>query len=242
MEENYFELNLPSKLIPYKSEGVSKVEIRMLKGKDLKIIGEATTANFEKKFKLLLKNILRGIEPGRLTIGDRIYIVIWLTLNCHSNLFPIELMCEHCFRTDKDYKVDLGKLEKVLLPDDFQEPYSLKLPNGESVLLRLYRVDDQIQYMDYIEAKKEDDIIFKLAQVVVGDETIDKKVERLNGMSLQDIDLIRAFLEKYYHGVDMNASYTCKHCGGTGKTPVPFRIDLLFPAGALVAESLGYHI
>lgn len=75
MEEKYFELDLPSKLMPYKNDGISKVEIRMLKGRDEKLIGEFTIANFEKKFKMLLDSVLRGIDPAKLIIGDRFYIV-----------------------------------------------------------------------------------------------------------------------------------------------------------------------
>ncbi len=243
-EVKYHELDLPSKLIPYKADGVTKVEIRMTRGKDIKLIGEFNTDNFEKKFKLLLSNILKGIDPGKLTIGDRLYIAIWLAINCESNLFPIDLFCETCLRTIKKYNIVLNTLGKVYLPEDFKEPYPVKLLSGETVNIRLYRVNDQIQYMDYIRAKNdEEDLLFKLAQTIVDDKDIIKRIEWLNEQETKDIGLMRAVHEKYFHGVDMdNAPYKCPKCGGTGKTPVPFRLDLLLPNGSLIAGSLGRNV
>ena len=242
MEEKYFELDLPSKLVPYKIDGVSKVEIRMLKGRDEKLIGEFTITNFEKKFKMLLDGVIRGIDPAKLTIGDRFYIVMWLAMNCQSNLYPIELFCEDCFRKTDRYDIDLGSLEKVYLPDGFAEPYPIKLSDGSEVKVRLYRVFDQIQYMDYVQAKGSDDLLFKTAQSLVDDMDMGKRIAMLEEMPTQDLALIRAFHDKFYHGVKLEAAYTCPKCGGAGRTPVPFRLDILFPDGATVARSLGRSI
>ena len=239
MDEKYFELDLPSKLIPYKAEGVTKVEIRMLKGKDEKLIGELTIANFEKKFKTLMDGVIRGIDPAKLTIGDRFFVVVWLAMNCQSHLYPIELFCEECFRKTDRYDVDLSTLEKVYLPEGFQEPFSVVLSDGTEVKVRLYRVADQIQYMDYVQAKGADDLLYKTAQTIVDDRDMGQRIEWLKELSTKDNALIRGFHDQFFHGVKLEAAYTCPKCGGTGKTPVPFRLDIFFPDGATVARSLG---
>jgi hypothetical protein len=239
MEEKYFELELPSRLIPYKADGVSKVEVRMLKGKDEKLIGEFTIANFEKKFKMLLDNVIRGIAPEKLTIGDRFYIVVWLAMNCQSHLYPIELTCDECYRKTERYDIDLGTMQKVLLPETFAEPYAIKLMDGSELKLRLYRVQDQITYIDYVQAKGADDLLFKAAQSMVDDKDMGQRIAYLENLPIKDMALIRAFHDKFYHGVKLEAAYKCPKCEATGITPVPFRLDILFPDGATVTRSIG---
>lgn len=238
-EPVYYELKLPSKLIPY--QGVEKVEIRLLKGEDEKLIGELTITNFEKKLKQLLQRVIKGIDPGKLTIGDRLYIMMWMAINCYTPLYPVELFCEHCLRKIK-VDIDLGQLEKVELPDSYKEPYALTLLDGSVISLRQLTVDDNIKYFEYAERKQQDDLLFKLAMAVVSEDDLLKKWQILNEMNTRDLSLIKAFHEEYYHGPKMEANYTCPKCGGTGVTPVPFRLDLLLPDGQAVARSLGHSI
>jgi len=239
MDDKYYELKLPSLLKPYK--GVEKVEIRMLKGKDEKLLGELTIENFEKKFKILLDNVLRGIKPEDLTIGDRFYIVVWLAINCYSSMYPIETVCTDCFRTIK-VDIDLGKLDKVELPADFKEPYPLQLTDGRTLNLRLFRVRDQIQYLDYVKLKDKDDLNYKLSQSIVDDQDMLARIQMLDEMSTKDLGLIRAFHDKFHHGVKLETEYKCPKCGGAGTTPVPFRLDIIFPDGATIARSLGRSV
>jgi len=239
METMYHKLDLPSKLIPY--EGVEAVEIRMLKGKDEKLIGEFTMSNFESKFALLLKGVIKGIEPEKLTIGDRFFILVWLGINCYTNIYPVDGVCEVCLR-NISVDVDLKELEKVYLPEKFQEPYELELINGEKVKLRLYRVADQIQYLNYVEKKQQDNLLYKLAQTMLDERNMVDRIGYLEELSTQDLALIRAFHDTYFHGVKMEAGYTCPKCGGAGLMPIPFRLDIIFPDGATVAKSLGRSI
>ena len=239
MEVKYYELELPSRLIPYKADGVTLVEVRMLKGRDEKLIGEFTLNNFEKKFKLLLDNVIRGIDPAKLTIGDRFFVLMWLAMNCYSNVYPIQLICEHCFRKTDNYEINLGELEKLSLPEDYVEPYAVTLTNGDVVNLRQFTVQDQINYVDFTAQREgKDDILFKLAQGLVDDNDMGKRIEYLEEMSTKDLGLIRAFYETFAHGVKLETGYTCPKCGGAGITPVPFRLDLLLPAGKTVAASI----
>lgn len=239
MDEKYFVLELPSKLIPY--TGVEKVEARLLKGRDEKLIGELSIQNFETKFATLLKQVIRGIDPEELTIGDRFYILTWLSINCYSNIYPVKGPCELCFR-DISVDVDLGQLEKVYLDDTYKEPYELTLTNGETIKLRQFRVKDQIKYMDYVSRKQEDNMSYKLALAVADDREMIERITYLDNLSTKDTGLIRNFHDKFFHGVKMEYSYTCPKCGGAGIMPVPFRLDIIFPEGSTVARSLGRTI
>jgi len=241
MEEKFYPVDLPSKLLPYQNLGVKEVSMRMLKGKDEKYIAELNVQNFEKKFMYLLKDSIKGIDPMELTIGDRMYILVWLSMNCYSKLYPIEFDCEQCLRKIET-DVDLTVLDKVELPKEYKEPYAMKLPSGQVLNLKLLRVKDQIQYLDYIAQKQRDDILVKLALTVVDDQkNLLQRVEMLENLSTQDLGMIRAFHEKFYHGVKLETKYSCQHCGGAGLTPVPFRLDIIFPEGKTVAKSLNYN-
>jgi len=240
MEEKYFVLDLPSRLLPYGGK-VTKVEARLLKGKDEKLIGELTIQNFESKFAILLRQIIRGIEPEELTIGDRFFIITWLSINCYSNIYPVSGPCSVCFR-DINVDVDLGQLEKVYLDEKYSEPHEVKLLNGDTIKLRQYRVKDQIQYMDYVGRKQQENIIYKLAQSIVDEKDLADRIAYLEELSTKDLALIRAFHDQYFHGVKMEYSYTCPKCGGAGTMPVPFRLDIIFPEGSTVARALGRRV
>ena len=240
MEEKYFVLDMPSKLLPYGGV-VKQIEARMLRGRDEKLIGELTIQNFESKFAVLLKQVIRGIEPEELTIGDRFFVLTWLAINCYSNIYPVSGPCVLCFR-DINVDVDLGQLEKVYLGDKYSEPHELQLIDGNKIKLRQYRVKDQIQYMDYLGRKQQENIIYKLAQTLVDEKDMAEKIAYLEELTTQDLALIRAFHDKYFHGVKMEYTYKCPKCGGTGMMPVPFRLDIIFPEGSTVARALGRSV
>jgi len=239
MEEKYFVLDLPSRLIPY--ENVKQVEARLLRGKDEKLIGEMTVQNFESKFVLLLRQILRGVDPEELTIGDRFFILTWIAINSYSKIYPVQGICDLCFRNIK-VDVDLGQLEKVYLDVQYKEPYELKLTDQSIVKLKQFRVKDQVRYLDYVSRKQEENIIYKLALSLADDRDLAEKIAFLENLSTQDLGLIRAFHDKYFHGVKMEYEYKCPECGGAGTMPVPFRLDIIFPDGSVIARSLGRSI
>lgn len=241
-KDKYFELNLPSKLLPYKAFGVNKVECRYLKGKDEKIIAELTETNFERKFKVLLDGIIKGIDPAKLTIGDRLYLVIWLAINCYSDILPIETKCESCNQKIK-LAIDLKKLEKAELTSEFKDPYSLTLTNGDIVNLKILRIEDQIKYLDYISSKDIDlDLMYKMALLMEDSRNMLERVEYLENLNTRDLSLIRAVHDKHIHGVKLQQDYICPKCGSAEVTPVPFRLDLLFPDGEIVARAINVRI
>lgn len=237
----YHKLDLPSKLLPYRKLGVEDVSVRFLKGSDERLVGELNMMNFDKKFKILLKSVLRGIEPGQLTVGDRLYIAMWIVINCYSNIYKIETTCSECFEK-MNLDVDLSKLEKVELPDGYEEPFLVSLSNGDSVPMRLLRVDDLITYQDYVNKNKREDIIYKLALTIDNDDSLANKLNYLNELSTKDIGLLRAFHDDHFHGVDLS-SYKYDKCPCpqevAGETPVPFRLEMFLPDADSIRAASG---
>jgi hypothetical protein len=240
MEDKYHVLDLPSKLKPY--PGVKEISVRFLKGKDEKYVGDLSLTNFDKKYNLLLEQILKGISPKELTVGDRTYIAIWLSMNCYSHIYPIETICEHCFSQVK-VKVDLQKLAKIELPEGFTEPYPVQLTDGTVVQMRLLRVKDQIAYMDYVTNKKEDNPNFKLALTIVDDKSFVDKLSFLDNLDVQNVSILRAFHDKHMHGIDLeDYEFECTRCKEVSKTLIPFRLELIFPDNETVADAAGKRV
>lgn len=237
MNEQYYPLDLPSKLKPYSSLGVSEVSVRMMKGKDEKFVSDLTMTNFDKKYSLLLSQLIKGIDPKELTLGDRMFIALWLSMNCYTHLYPIEIMCEHCFRTI-EIEADLRNLTKIELPDDFSEPKSVTISDGTAVPLRLLRVKDSIAYSDYVASKKSEDTLRRLAMTMVDERSMIDRMLFLENLSVKDLSKLREFHDQHIHGIDLSSyTYECPQCKEVGNTPIPFRLELLFPDSTTVGKT-----
>jgi len=238
MEENYKPIQLPSKCLVYKDVDPTKVQIRTFKGKDEKLIAEITYDNFERKALVVMRNVLQGIEPDKLTVGDRLYVLVWEAINSYTKDYDVEHTCNDCFERITS-TIDLSTLEVVELPEDFKEPYPLKLSNGDIVNLRLFRVEDEIKIADYEKADKAS-WLYRFATAIVDDSKgIWDRVAYLENMESKDLASIRAFHNKFVHGPKMESPYICPKCGGAGRTPVPFRLEMLFPYGKTLERYFG---
>jgi len=236
-----FTVRLPSRGLVYKdiekNNANDQIQIRTFKGRDEKLIAEISSENFEKKFLTILKSVLTGINPEELTSGDRQALMVWETINSYDKEFTVNFECEHCWQKS-DYRIDLSKLEMIELPEDFKEPYGVKLPNGDSLQLRLLRVKDLIA-VDQMDKQGQNVWLYRYALSIVNDKSIWENVEYLEDLSTKDLMVIRAFHDKFNHGIKMEEKYTCPKCGGTGIMPVPFRLDMLLPFGKELAGHLG---
>lgn len=224
------QIQLPSKCKLYEGIDPSKITCRTLRGKDEMLIAEMSVDNFDKKFLQLLKNVLVGIEPEVLTLGDKLFLAIWLVINSYSKDFVYGIECNTCWQKF-DYTVDLSKLEVVELAEEYQEPQEVKLPvSGKIVRLKLLRYSDILK-IDELEKNGKNVWLLRYAHSIVSDDNIFEKEMFLEGLDAKDMMYIRAFHEKYIHGPKMEAKYECPHCGGVGITPIPFRLEMFLPSG-----------
>lgn len=238
MSEVFLPITLPSQCLVYKDVDPSQIGVRTLKGKDELLIAEMSGSNFDKKFLILLKNVLKGIDPEKLTTGDKLYITIWLVINSYSKIFPIEFECEHCWQK-AEYQVDLSTLKTNDLPGNFKEPYTVKLPKaGVEVDLRLLRYSDLLKVSE-MEKQGKNPWIRQFALSLVNDKNLFEKEEFLENLDGSDLAVIRCFHEKFFHGPKMEVVYECPKCGGTGVMPVPFRLEMLLPFGKRLEQYIG---
>ena len=224
-------LQLPSKCLLYDGVDASKISCRTLKGEDELLIAEMSVSTFDKKFLKLLKNVLIGIEPEKLTLGDKLFLAIWLTINSYSKDFTYNIECGTCYKKF-DMIVDLSKIKVLELPDDYKEPQDILLPVcGKTIKLRLLRFEDTLR-MEELEKQGKNVWLLRLASSIVGDENLFEKEMFLRDLKANDMKAIRGFHEKYFHGPKLETEYECPYCGGVGITPTPFQLEMFLQSGS----------
>jgi hypothetical protein len=234
-QEFYHPLELPTKCRLYPGTNPEDIQIRTLKGKDEKLIAEISYDNFEKKFVGVIKGILKGIDPLKLTLGDRMHIVLWEVINTFGAEYPTDIICEECGKKVKD-TVDLSQIVSVGLPEDFVEPFPISLESGKVIHVKLFRVADEIAVADYEKAGRPS-WSYRFATTIVDDGlNIIEKEAMIDDMSSKDLAKVRLVQEKYQHGPDMLVEYRC-NCGGHGIYTIPFHPRMLLPYGK---ESVGH--
>jgi hypothetical protein len=234
----YFNVTLPSKCLVYKDVDPTKIQIRTLKGEDEKLIAEISSDNFDKKYNMVLTKVFKGVDPLKLTLGDRFYLVLWETINSYSKDFPVEHECDQCWKKST-HIVDLSKLEIMEIPDGYKEPCEITLPkSGTNIKLRLLTVQDLIE-IDAAEKNNQNVWLYRPALSIVNNKPVSERLEYVGGLDTQDVEYIRGFQDAFEHGVKMRTNYTCPKCGGVGEMPVPFQFTMLLSYGETLKRRVG---
>ena len=228
--KGYEDLVLPSQGKVYENYNPEKIKIRPLLGKDEMILAEISGNNMDKKFNVLIDSVTKGLSANDLTLGDRKYILVWLAMKTYGSKYPVEFICDHCLENITT-QIDMTNFKLKVLPDDFEQPYELKLSDDTKVYLRLMTVADDIRATEY-EKNFGNAWLYRFAQVIVDQEkSLKDKIDFLGELPGKDFQLIKAFHEKFDHGPEMKAPYECPKCGGDGLVAVPFRIEMVLPHG-----------
>lgn len=232
----YFELKLPSNNRLYNST----IQVRPFIGEDEEILASASEGNINDKILEVLNRSIKGMDVKDMSLGDRVYLIIWHAINSFEDGFEKEIICEGCLQKIKiGYK--LQDLEVKELPDTYTEPYALKLSCGE-VQTRIFKVSDELAAMRF--AKTANDYLYTLALALTipSCKDIGEKLKFLRAISTKDLGMIKAFHEKYYHGPVFETKYSCTLCGYEGVTTVPFRPDYIIKGGSELIRHYGDKI
>jgi len=238
--EPFLPISLPSNCRQY-LVNPGEILVRPYIGRDEVYLSEVSPANPDYKYINILKDAVKGIDPGELTLGDRQYIMIWEYIQSYGGFIRESAICSHCL-SEVSFKVDLRELDVISIPDDMTFPHDVTLPvSGKVVKLRLLTVNDEIAACNF-ESSEKNGLIFRCARTMVDDTNILERIEFLSNLQAMDLAKIRAFHEKFDHGPDMRVKFKCQECGEEDQTSIPFRLDIIFPRGNTLTEFIGEGI
>lgn len=234
----YLPISWPSKCLVYEGVDVDSITVRAYQGRDEVYLSQINSTNLERNYFELLKDLIRGLDPKNLTLGDRLYLIVWECINSYTNIIQVRSICSECIE-EIDVAVDLKKLDVTHLPDDFKQPYEITLPvSNKKISLRLFTVTDEIAVEKYNQ-KHKDGLLYRYARSVVTEDDLLAVLAQFNEMHAKDFTAIRAWHEKFYHGPNMEAVVSCPKCDEEVTVDVPFRLDFFFPDGDALRSTFG---
>jgi len=234
---SYLPINLPSRCLTYKDSAGNSINpdsvcARAYQGSDQIYLAQINPINLERNYFEVLKSVLQGVDPIQLTLGDRMYLILWEYINSYDRFMKIKTVCSNCL-SEVEIDVDLTLLENIKLPENYKQPYSITLPVSKEVIgLRLLTVGDEIEVEKYSKKHKDNAILYRYARTVVSDMDIVAQVEKLSSMESKDLLAIMAFQDDFYHGPELKTKFTCpeKGCGEEDEVDIPFRFEFFFPS------------
>jgi len=238
MTENYMPIQLPSKGLLYEGIKPEDILIRPYNGLDEVLLAQINPVNLERNFLTVLKNVVKGIDPLKLTTGDRLYIILWEYAVSYSEILNVQQFCSHCMKKVK-FPVDIKSIPVDYLPDDYSEPKQITLPvSGEVVSVKSFTVKDEVE-IEKMAAQGKETYLYRYARSIVCDEPF-VQMERMKKWAAKDIAAIRKFHEiDAFHGPTSLTTLRCPNCEEEEEVIVPFRFDYFYPTGEVLGECFG---
>lgn len=240
MRDNFVPISLPSQCLTYPGINPENIRARAYQGSEEELLSQINPLNLERNYLEVMRRVIQGIDPIKLTLGDRLYFIIWECINSYMDVIKVKTICSNCLQ-EIEVSVDLKKLNVIKLPDDYKEPYEVLLPiSGEQIELRLLTVEDEIEIEKY-QKKHGESHNYRYARSIVSNDNIVEKLSKVEKMLAKDKATIRAFQEKFYHGPNLYYSYICPKpkCREEDEVEIPFRLDFLFPVGETLTKTFG---
>lgn len=230
-------VTLPSKCLPYPGVRPDDIQIRPYIGQDEILLAQINPMNMEKGFLQVLRQVLVGIDPSKLTLGDRHYLILWEYVSSFSEVLKVSGTCSHCLSAVQ-FTVDLQKLPVIFLPDSFSQPASVTLPvSKQEVRLQLLTIEDEIESENY-QQKFGDSYLYRWARSISGADPI-VKAEEMKNWPVKDIARIRLFHDQMAHGPASSIATACPNCKQEEDVLVPFQFEYFLPTGSTLRGCFG---
>lgn len=238
MSDNYLPINLPSGNIPYPT---NQVKIRPYTGEDEILLSQMNEENLDEQYQEMLRRTISGVDPDLITVGDRLYVILWQFINSYSNTMPVKYICSHCLR-EVSVQAKLNEIETTDLPEDFEYPKKIKIQEKE-IEVRFLTCGDLLEVERYSKSH-DDGHIFQYALCFDYDGMNFEQKKDFLKKNLRALAAIRVFQEKYYHGPTMEVKVKCpkEDCGKEEMISIPFRFDFVYPSSAFLSAIAGEGI
>lgn len=223
---NYVPVKLPSRCKPYEGVNPDNIKIRSFLGKEELIISGITKQNYDKRIVELLESVLQGIDANVLTLGDRLYLLIWEAMNSYGDEKKVAYKCETC-GLDLVDGIKLSEIENEEWPEDpaLVYPAEITMSDGKKFTYRLLNNQDSIKISEW-EAFGKNSHLYKYAlSLSRSGMTLLEITNYLETVPSADLSLIRKMEGSFRHGPILEKKYVCKHCDSEGRIFLPFRLE-----------------
>lgn len=243
--QNYEKIYLPSRGKFYTTPDLpqnGELHVRPMTGQEEAIISSVRHMR-KGGIDMIFSNCVReNINPGKLLIVDRVYMLIYLRAISYGNLYEVALKCPEC-NSQFDYDIDLN-LPIDYCPENFTKDNLTKvLPkSGFQFKYRLATGEDDIEMEQYRERRSKianavNDSFFHKASILIeeignGQATITNKYgikALLEKLPSRDVNYIRNLLNDPPFGVETEVDIMCQNCVAEFKVELPFEVNFFFP-------------
>jgi len=237
MNDKFLPIKLPSRCLTYDVQP-EEIRVRPYTGGDEVFLAEINIVNCNVKFREVLRRVVQGIDPGELTFGDKLYLMVWEYINSYTEMIYEMDVCSHCMKT-VSFPVDLREMDFTAFPEDMVLPLPISITNEETLYIKVLTLDDEIQIEKYSQIHP-DGFLYKLAlQLVDEKKDVLARMEYLRDSSAKVTAKVRAAAQSLYHGPSFQYTGKCPNCGEEDTIEVPFRFEFLFPTGEILTKAFG---
>lgn len=186
------------------------------------------------------KNI-RGIEPEKLLVADKLHLVFFLRANTFPESdYQVPFECPHCAEPSATYNFNMDCLNISKVKDGFEPSIELDLPSGKKITLKLMTLKDESISRNYIlkaKGRKEsiDEEMLDVAMVINEVDGRSLSLQRKYTMLMEgdftprDFSTIINYMKYVDFGTDVSINVTCNHCKEASEQEVIFQSEFFLP-------------
>lgn len=219
LEQKYVTVRLPSNGVFYEKE----VEIRPYtfederQALDLKV----KTSDF---MNVLFDRCIEGISVKDMVPIDRNYLIFKIKQITSGLEVALDVVCNEC-EQKHNLNVDLSRLETVDLPEDFEIPIRVMLPEiqKEAVVVPM-KVSDEKMAFSFDQLGKN---IWKFVQSIHGvdDPSIIREV--IDKLPIKDVHEMMKYITLSDFGISPQVNILCDSCGSESSKEIPIDANFL---------------
>jgi len=167
----------------------------------------------------LLERTLEGIDVDEILLMDKNYLLMKLREVSYGDDYEFGIVCKNCHYESKT-KIQLSKqLNKSFIPDDYEDPRTIKLPKlGVDVQVRLPRNKEE-QYLKDTETIYNN--LYRFVVTLNGNTDPVFISKAIGMMEIADVKKIYNEVTNTEFGIDPRFVFKCGKCGHKETLAVP---------------------
>lgn len=248
---------LPSNGLTYGYDEINARGIKVKEEKDLSMIDNLQSMNkFNDKLRKVADSCI-DVDLYEMTFGDWTPVLLFLRFQTWTPEYIFSFTCPSCGEENEDYSYDLTDLSYDALDEDYEHPTTLSV-EGIDLKLRVMKVKDEKDAEKFTERNLDGFKEYNRSQllkmskyasmVVDGTDfpnSMGAKIEHMeNNLSTKQFGAIRAFADKYQHGIDYSIEVECQDedCEDEIEIILPFTPELFYPSADTYVDLDEYRI